>query len=199
MPDDVRLIRSRRAAREAILQALYQLEVSGCSVDDAVRDMFDRQAYAHEIVEYMRETVRGIGREVVTLDETIIPFLNRGWDWSRLAVTDKSALRLAAYELWFLPGIPPKVTISEAVAIAKKFGSEQSSGFVNGLLANLLKASPKANWVPPAEPDVDWEEPPEPEEIPEEELVQEGSAAHEAMVTAGAWVVRKPEAQGATD
>jgi N utilization substance protein B len=98
-------------------------------------------------------------------------------------------LILAAYELLHLPEMPPKVTIDEAVSLAKRFGSADSGKFVNGVLGSLLKATPKQSWQPHAGESV-FDEQEEPIEEPEVEVIEEGTPLHDEVVKAGAWTIR---------
>src|SRR5690349_7281417 len=81
------------------------------------------------------------------------------YDFNRIAAIDGNILRIAAYELFFEPGIPPAVTINEAIEIAKKYSTAESGKFVNGILGRLLADSPKANWDPASAPAEEIEEP----------------------------------------
>lgn len=96
-------------------------------------------------------------------DSCFEPCLADGWPLARLSWTDRVILRLACCELWGLPDVPPRVTIAEYVGISKKFGSPESSKFVNGVLACALARSPKADWSPTDAPEPDPTEEKEPE------------------------------------
>lgn len=185
-------IRSRRAAREAALRAAYQIRMGGFSPREVLADVLAQHQYAPEAVEFLSQLIMGLDTHLGQIDNVIIPRLAAGWDFDRLAETDRAVLRLATFELYFMPAIPPKATINEAVTLAKLYGTEDSGRFVNGVLGKILLGSPKAEWTPPAEPD--WDEPDtaptEPEEEPEE-VVEEGSEAHQALASAGPWKLRK--------
>jgi len=84
--------------------------------------------------QWTRETWRNLGR----CDELISTCTIR-WQMARLALVDKSILRLAVYQLQFCRHIPPRVVINEAIELAKKFGSDKSGPFVNGVLDAVLK------------------------------------------------------------
>ena len=140
---------------------------------------------------FFRLLVTGVIHEQLDLDSVVAPCLAKGWGLDRIALTDLVALRLATYELVHLPGMPPKVSIAEAVELAGRYGSRSSTGFVNGVLATILRQSPKAKWDPTHE-----DKPTEDEEayIPEEtvELVEvtEGSPEAEELKTDSPWVLR---------
>jgi N utilization substance protein B len=199
--DSIHLVRSRRAAREATFQALYLMEVGRESADKAVRDILEFTPFAHEAVEQIKAVVYGVYLQSHKIDKELAKFLASGWSWERIAVTDKCALRLAAYELLHVETIPPKVSIHEAVLLARKFGAEESGRFVNGLLGQFLLSTPKAKWVAPASSEEVEEFVPDIPEVIEEEIVQEGSEKHEEMMKAGAWSLKKAakHADGSND
>lgn len=182
--------RSRRAAREAALKAAYQIRIGGFSPKGALDDVLAQHDFAPEAADFVRQLIMGLDTHLGQIDDQIIPLLAAGWDFDRLAETDRAVLRLATFELFYLPNVPPKATINEAVTLAKRYGTEDSGRFVNGVLGRMLLNSPKAQWTPPAEPD--WDEPdtaaPE-EEV--EEVVEEGSEAHLAIEAVGPWKLRK--------
>lgn len=201
LDDSIHLVRGRRAAREASFQALYLMEVGRESADKAMRDVLELTPFAHEAVEQIKAVVYGVYLQSHKLDKALAKFLAPGWSWDRIAVTDKCALRLAAYELLHVETIPPKVSIHEAVLLARKFGAEESGRFVNGLLGQFLLSTPKVNWVAPAgSQEVEDVEPEVTEEI-EEEIVQEGSEKYDEMIKAGAWSLKKAakNADGSND
>ena len=183
-------ISSRRAAREAALKALYAVEVGGCEPDSAIEEVLTAQSFEPQTANFARSLVSGILARLGELDERIVPLLAADWDYSRIAVTDKLILRMACYELFEMPEMPPKVSISEAVVLANRYGGEESGRFVNGLLGRLFDLSPKVNFDPsrfesqPAEPESEAE--------PDPEVVEADSAAHEDL-RAGKWRLRKPE------
>lgn len=88
--------------------------------------------------EFIKENIEGIVKNIDKIDE-IIQKSAPEWPIDQIAVIDKTILRLAVYELVFKKEIPPKVVINEAVELAKSYGSESSSKFVNGVLGTLFK------------------------------------------------------------
>lgn len=91
-------------------------------------------------IDYLNRAVKGTFRAVKEIDELIIAAAPE-WPLEQISVIDKSILRLAAYELLKDKDIPPKVAINEAVEIAKTFGGENSSKFINGVLGTLYRQS----------------------------------------------------------
>lgn len=185
-------IQSRRAAREAALKAAYQIRIGGAHVDEALTDALENANFAPAAANFIEQLLRGVDDHIDQIDNMIKPLLAKGWDFERLAETDRAILRIATFELFFIPEIPPKATINEAVILAKRYGTEDSGRFVNGLLGKLLEQSPKASWTPPESPD--WDEPDtETESEPEVEIVEEGSEQHAAI--SGKWKLRKKEVE----
>ncbi len=189
---ETKLVRSRRASREAAIQGIYAMTISQIPPDEALRVVLDYESYAPEALEYIKTAIFGVATRRQMLDDKITPLLAPGWDWYRVAILDRAILRLAAYELFFMPKLSPKVTINEAVVLAKLYGSVESARFVNGLLAKLLLQSPKADWSAPEEEEpVAEDEPVVPSDDEElEELVAEGTPKYDEMVKAGAWTLR---------
>lgn len=134
---------SRRKGREAALQMLYQMDISGVTAEDAVRTYWSHLGNAsHEGEELANAIVReaGAGRE--RIDE-LIREVSHHWRLERMSRVDRNILRLAVVELTAMDDVPRRVTLNEAVELAKRYGSEGSAGFVNGVLdriaANLGK------------------------------------------------------------
>lgn len=146
-------VKSRRAAREAAFQAAYQCLVGRSSIDRAISDAIERTTFAPDAEKQLRTLANGIVTNAAVLEEKFSKYLKQGWTLDRLAVSDRLALRLATFELFELPDLPPKVSIAEAVKIAKKFGTADSGRFVNGVLAKVLLDSPKKDWQPPDKPE----------------------------------------------
>jgi len=135
---------SRRTARERALQALYHLELSPASPAQAID-----AAGAAENVEttngaildpdgrqFALELVAGVRGALPELD-ALIQQHSHHWRIDRMSRIDRNVLRLGVFELKFRPEIPLKVTINEAVELGKRFGTEDSSAFVNGLLDKI--------------------------------------------------------------
>ena len=127
---------SRRKGREAALQMLYQMDVSGVSAEQAIRDYWATLAASREGEELANEIVRGYGSDADGIDGTIRD-VSQHWRLERMTRVDRNILRLATYELMKLPDVPRRVTLNEAVELAKRFGSEGSPGFVNGILDRI--------------------------------------------------------------
>ncbi len=126
----------RRKARELAIQVLFNLEFSSDSptdVFDLICEMFNS---GRAIRSFSKELVLGVCKERDDLDG-LIRNASKNWRLERMSRIDKCILRLATFEILFMDDIPPKVSIDEAVEIGKKFGSDGSGGFINGVLDNI--------------------------------------------------------------
>ena len=129
----------RRKARELALQFLYQLDQSGESDPTPHETEFwARHAVDDAARQFASALVRGTKANQTRIDHTIAECTEH-WDLERMAVVDRNILRLAVYELLWGTDVPPKVAINEAIELAKKFGTAESSRFINGLLDRILK------------------------------------------------------------
>ncbi|KIX11388.1 transcription antitermination factor NusB [Dethiosulfatarculus sandiegensis] len=134
------LIKERRRSRELALMVLYQMEHSRTMVDDALDTFADNFEAPPQYFAYTEELVRGIGDNKSAIDSELNQVSKR-WKLDRMARVDRNILRLACQEMLHTNGeVPPKVAISEAVELAKRFGSEDSPAFVNGVLDSLLNS-----------------------------------------------------------
>jgi N utilization substance protein B len=139
---------SRTRARECALQALYQLDTTGGDPRQAVRAVLAHFEEADADTErFADELVRGVESERSQID-ALIQKTSTNWKLDRMARVDRNILRLAVYEILRRADVPIRVTLNEAVELGKKFGSEESSAFVNGVLdriahMDLPNATPK--------------------------------------------------------
>jgi N utilization substance protein B len=128
----------RTRSREIALQVLYQVEMSGGDADEAV-DLFWRHFNpSPELQEFSRRIVAGVRAHRNKID-AIIESFSEHWRLDRITIVDRSILRLAIFELLMCPDIPTKVVINEAVELGKRFGSDQSGSFVNGMLDSIAR------------------------------------------------------------
>jgi transcription antitermination protein NusB len=136
---------TRRRAREFALQILYQLDVQEQLSDEQALGMFWRNFAATaeaegamaadlgEIQPFAEKLVRGVREHLTELDAQI-QGASKNWRLERMARVDRNLLRLALYELKHVDDVPAKVAINEAIEIAKRYGTNESSAFVNGIL-----------------------------------------------------------------
>jgi N utilization substance protein B len=127
----------RRQAREAALQILYAAEVSQKldpeSIEQVLREIIDEFSLPARCRERARDLALGVGLNRKPIDEEISAASTR-WKLHRISAVDRNILRIAAYELLYEPEIPTEVVIDEALEIARRFASEASPAFVNGVL-----------------------------------------------------------------
>jgi transcription antitermination protein NusB len=134
----------RRRVREKTLQALYALELSNDPVDhimthtiDQLREDKDAHAFARSLFQKCVDAKPEI--------DDLIRAQVENWELNRIALIDKLLLRMTITELLFFEDIPPKVSINEAIEIAKRFSTEQSGKFINGILDAILEKLKKEN------------------------------------------------------
>ncbi len=131
-------MRSRTHSRELALQYLYQLDLRGEGTE-VLEDFLEDQGARGREGEFARRLVDGVRTRGPELDRAIVEVAEH-WDLSRMAAVDRNVLRLGAWELLYGDDVPPAVVINEAVDLAKKFSSEDSGAFVNGLLDKIRSA-----------------------------------------------------------
>ncbi len=122
---------SRRDARELALKILYAQELSDGSIESILRDFLGDNSGKYE--RFVRRLVGKIESARTEIDE-LITKRSEKWEFARIAVIDKLILRMAIAEIMFFPDIPPKVTINEAIEIAKDYSTGNSGRFINGIL-----------------------------------------------------------------
>jgi N utilization substance protein B len=127
---------SRRKGREAALRILYFMDVSGASGPHAIKAYWGHLADSSELgeeTEFANEIVRSYAEHEDEVNETIRSSSHH-WRLERMPIVDRNVLRVAIVELRDMDDIPKRVTLNEAVELAKRFGSEGSGSFVNGVL-----------------------------------------------------------------
>ncbi len=133
----------RTKARERALQALYQIDVAAEGIDDALSRFWKSfEPVEREVVALAEALVRGVAAHRRTIDETI-ERVSTNWRLDRMAKVDRNVLRLAVYEL-LETDVPMKVVINEAIELGKKYGSESTGAFVNGVLDKVAAELPSA-------------------------------------------------------
>ncbi len=126
-------MRKRTKSREVAIQALYQLDLTKNSYLPGLDSFFNEQDVTPDVLEFAIELVKGC----ISVEEEInekIAAVSKHWELGRMPAVDRGILRLCVYELLYRDDIPPKVSINEAVDLAKKFSTEDSGSFVNGVL-----------------------------------------------------------------
>ncbi len=130
-------VQARRQARISALQALYEIDSTQHQAGDVVTHRLEDTPLPPEGEAFLRDLVSGIVRHRDQLDLLIHKYAP-AWPVAQIAVVDRNILRIALYELSGASGTPPKVAINEAVDLAKLFGSDNSSRFVNGVLGTAV-------------------------------------------------------------
>jgi len=123
----------RRTAREKALQAIFQIEMSQPTIDDALEHVLEGESNDP----YLIKLVNGVVDHMEEINEIISNHLEK-WTLERLANVDRNLLRLAVYELIYCQDdVPANVVMDEAIEIAKIYGDDQSSKFINGVLSKV--------------------------------------------------------------
>lgn len=133
----------RREARELALQMLYALDVNpSVGVTDTLQTFREEHAaVTSRVRQFAEDLVRGVLQQRELIDRAI-EARSKNWSLTRMPRVDLNVMRMAAYELMFRPDIPKKVSINEAIEIARRFGDKESPSFVNGIL-DEIEACPK--------------------------------------------------------
>lgn len=190
----VKQVKSRRAGREAAFVGVYEMLVGHGTAEHCIRDILNRDHFAPEIASWITMIITGVrdhGREI---DDLISQHLAKGWTVERIAITDRCALAVAVFELLYDPKMPPKVSINEAVNLAKRYGVPENGKFVNGLLGKLVQKTAKANWSPAGQEVYPVDAEPEPVAEPVFETDDEKEAYEEQTMTMP-WVLSTPKEQ----
>ena len=127
---------ARRRARALALQALYEIDSAGHKTEEAVNHLLAKGGLSEENANFTRELVSGVIQNKEKIDEHIQRFAP-AWPIEQIPAVDKNILRLAIFEILLDNKVPVKVAINEAVELAKTFGSDNSSKFVNGVLGSV--------------------------------------------------------------
>ncbi|MDO8580057.1 MAG: transcription antitermination factor NusB [Candidatus Omnitrophota bacterium] len=132
-------MRNRTLARECALKILYQADVTRREIKAAAQNFWEEAPKEDQPVkEFCSRITSGVAEHLPFIDEKIT-FYATNWQLKRMAVIDRNVLRIGVYELLFSADVPPKVSINEAIELAKKYGDMDSNKFVNGILDKLHK------------------------------------------------------------
>lgn len=126
----------RKKTREFALQVLYQLNIAKQDVLTALTQ-FEEHFISHgEGDEFLKRLVQGVLEHCPELDRLIEQY-SENWRLDRINLVDRNILRMALFELLYCEDIPPKVTINEAIDLGKRYGSEDTGSFINGILDRI--------------------------------------------------------------
>lgn len=128
---------NRRKSRERALQLLFQWDIHGAA-GPWLEDFWTQHAEPPDVREFADRLVEGVRQHLAELD-ALIGAQASNWKVSRMPVVDRNILRAAVYELLWMPDVPARVTLNEAIELAKGFADEETAGFVNGVLDKILK------------------------------------------------------------
>jgi transcription antitermination protein NusB len=127
---------TRHKAREVALQALYEFDSVQHKPEEAIGYILDRMELSGEVTVFSRELVAGVMQNRDTIDRHIRDYAP-AWPLEQIPVVDRNILRLSIFEILMDNTMPVKVAINEAVELAKTYGSENSSKFINGVLGSI--------------------------------------------------------------
>lgn len=129
----------RRKAREFALQILFRLNLGHEKLtDEVLQEFWDTNFGSQDVKDYTNALVKGTRGNLSRIDKIISDFAEN-WTLDRMASVDRNILRFSIYELLHRTEIPSKVIINEAIEIAKKYGTEESGPFINGILDRIVK------------------------------------------------------------
>jgi N utilization substance protein B len=139
---------SRALAREDAFKLVFEMEITKISADEALSYLLDtvtksNEMWAQDFIsassrKYIETIVRGVEEKQDFLITAIEPTL-KDWTISRISKVNLAILKLAAYELYFMDDIPSKVSVNEAVQLAKKYAGKDAASFINGVLGTIIK------------------------------------------------------------
>jgi len=132
-------MRKRTLAREFALQILYQIDITQDNYDVSLANFWQAHSQEHieeSIRDFTGELVRGIVQNLGKIDSKIVQYATN-WQLRRMAVVDRNILRMSCFELMFRNDIPPKVSINEAVELAKRYSGIEAGKFVNAILDKI--------------------------------------------------------------
>lgn len=130
----------RRCARECALEVLYRFDIGNEDVNKTTNEIFSKRKFSAQGKKFFLELVDKTFNNLPTIDRIIKQTLKH-WSLTRLSSVDRAILRVASCELIYFPDIPPNVVINEALEIAKRYSTAESSRFINGVLDAIYKSS----------------------------------------------------------
>jgi N utilization substance protein B len=133
---------TRRRAREIALQVLYQLDLRPGEPGEALDLYFENFRPSEQAREYSWRLIAGVLQNREKIDH-LIEENSENWTLKRIAVVDRNILRISAFELLYCPDVPFKVSLDEAIELAKKFSTDDSGSFINGILDRIHALAPR--------------------------------------------------------
>lgn len=134
----------RRRARELAMQALFYMDSRNNSSQESVERFCQNFSPSPKLMPFFIKLVEGVLKAQPEIDALIEQY-SKNWKINRMSLVDRNVMRIAIYELIYCADIPAKVSINEAVDIGKKFGTEESGAFVNGIIDSIRLAIEKGD------------------------------------------------------
>src|SRR5690625_3292584 len=123
---------NRQQAREKALQTLFRLDFNQEEIDELINQLSSKEKES-----FYGQLIFGVTQHIKEIDQLIMMKLEN-WSIERIAIVEKTILRIAIYEMKYRQDIPPHVSINEAVNLAKKFADQQAGQFINGILVKYI-------------------------------------------------------------
>jgi len=130
---------NRRKSRELAMQALFYIDMSQNDSNDLLDRFCGNFTPSRKVLPFFFKLVKGVMQVRPEID-AIIERFSDNWKLSRMSCVDRNVMRVAVYELFCCNDIPSKVSINEAIDVGKKFGTEESGAFINGILDSIREA-----------------------------------------------------------
>ena len=127
---------NRRKSRELAMQALFYMDMNHNVSEEMLERFCNHFDPPAKVRPFFLELVSGVIQTMAQIDQMIERF-SKNWKLNRMSCVDRNILRMAVYEIIFCREIPPKVSINEAIDIGKKFGTEESGAFINGIVDSI--------------------------------------------------------------
>ena len=128
---------SRKKNREEAFKLIYQTEINKEDYQGQLEYYLAESEVSPETAEYITDLVAGVNGRLAEIDSCIKEYLSSSWRIDRISRVDLAILRMGYYEIKYRDDVPKGVAINEAVELAKKYGSDSSGKFINGILANI--------------------------------------------------------------
>lgn len=133
---------SRRESRESAFKLLYQMEIQKQDPEEQIRQFVTEYTVKENELDYFNLLVKGVHEKRGEIDSVYSQHLKK-WNLERIAKIDQTILRIATFEIMFVPMVPFNVSVSEAVFLSKKYSTDEARSFINGILGNLSYLRPQ--------------------------------------------------------
>jgi len=136
----------RRLSRELALKVLFPIDLVNANMEESLKYIFENNKFPEEVKEFSLIIVNGVISNLIEIDKAIKDYTDN-WSLERINNIDRNILRIAIYEILYMKDIPKSVSINEAVELAKKYGTNSSYSFVNGVLGRINKNNIEENKI----------------------------------------------------